>query len=104
MTAVEFMTQIGGLGIDAEMAKQFQRILTKQGLAFKLGTKVLGAQKSGGKVLVNVENVKDSSKKEEVRGNYLYFHLIFSSKPVITIRWSVTFCWCALVAGRSRRI
>lgn len=71
MTAVEFMTQIGGLGIDGEMAKQFQRILTKQGLAFKLGTKVLGAQKSGGKILVNVENVKDSSKKEDV-GNKTY--------------------------------
>lgn len=60
------MTQIGGLGIDGEMAKQFQRILTKQGVQFKLGTKVLGAQKSGGKVTVNVENVKDSTKKEEV--------------------------------------
>lgn len=66
MTAVEFMSQIGGVGIDAEMAKQFQRILTKQGLQFKLGTKVMGAQKSGGKIIVNVENAKDSSKKEEV--------------------------------------
>lgn len=65
VTAVEFMTQIGGLGIDGEMAKQFQRILTKQGVQFKLGTKVVGAQKSGGKIVVTVENVKDS-KKEEV--------------------------------------
>lgn len=66
VTAVEFMNQIGGVGIDGEMAKQFQRILTKQGLQFKLGTKVLGAQKSGGKILVNVASAKDSSKTEEV--------------------------------------
>ena len=60
------MSAIGGIGIDGEMAKTFQRILTKQGLQFKLGTKVMGAQKSGGKVIVSVENAKDSSKKEEV--------------------------------------
>jgi dihydrolipoamide dehydrogenase len=66
VTAVEFMNAIGGIGIDGEMAKTFQRILTKQGLQFKLGSKVMGAQKSGGKVIVKVENVKDSSKKEEV--------------------------------------
>lgn len=68
VTAVEFMNQIGGLGIDQEMAKSFQRILTKQHMQFKLGTKVLGAQKSGGKIIVNVENVK-SAKKEEVLNN-----------------------------------
>lgn len=67
VTAVEFMNQIGGLGIDQEMAKSFQRILTKQHMQFKLGTKVLGAQKTGGKIIVNVENVK-SAKQEEVRG------------------------------------
>lgn len=66
VTAVEFMNAIGGIGIDGEMAKSFQRILTKQGLQFKLGSKVMGAQKSGGKVIVTVENVKDSSKKEEM--------------------------------------
>ena len=70
MTAVEFLTQIGGVGIDGEMAKSFQRVLGKQGVQFKLGFKVMGAQKSGGKVIVNIENAKDSSKKEEV---YLIF-------------------------------
>lgn len=31
MTAVEFLNTIGGVGIDGEVAKQFQRILAKQG-------------------------------------------------------------------------
>lgn len=66
MTAVEFLTSIGGVGIDGEVSKLFQRVLTKQGMNFKLGTKVIGASKSGGQVLVNVENVKDPSKKETV--------------------------------------
>jgi dihydrolipoamide dehydrogenase len=66
VTAVEFLGQIGGLGIDGEMAKNFQRILTKQGLGFKLATKVTGARKVDGRVVVSVESVKDSSKKEEI--------------------------------------
>ena len=61
------MNAIGGVGIDSEMAKSFQRILTKQGLKFKLGTKVTGAQKSSnGKVIVSVESAKDPNKKEDV--------------------------------------
>lgn len=70
VTAVEFMPQIGGLGIDAEMAKMFQRILTKQGLQFKLSTKVTGAEKVDGKVVVSVESVKDATKKEQVSVSY----------------------------------
>jgi len=66
VTAVEFLSSVGGVGIDGEVAKSFQKILTKQGIKFKLGTKVTGAQKSGSGVKVAVENVKDSSKKEEV--------------------------------------
>lgn len=31
VTAVEFLNSIGGIGIDGEVSKQFQRILTKQG-------------------------------------------------------------------------
>ncbi|KAF0771514.1 dihydrolipoyl dehydrogenase, mitochondrial [Aphis craccivora] len=64
VTAVEFMPTIGGVGIDGEVSKQFQKILTKQGLSFKLGTKVISASKSDGRILVEVENAKDSSKKE----------------------------------------
>jgi len=64
------MPTIGGVGIDGEVSKQFQKILTKQGLSFKLGTKVISASKSNGQILVEVENAKDSSKKETV-GNIL---------------------------------
>lgn len=60
------MPTIGGVGIDQEVSKAFQKILTKQGLNFKLSTKVTGASKSGGVVKVAVQDVKDSSKTEEV--------------------------------------
>jgi len=64
--AIEFLGHIGGMGIDMEISKNFQRILTKQGLKFDLNTKVVGAQKSGSKVKIQTEAVKDPSKKEEL--------------------------------------
>ena len=36
VTVVEFLGSIGGVGIDEEVSKQFQRLLAKQGLKFKL--------------------------------------------------------------------
>ncbi|XP_063227616.1 dihydrolipoyl dehydrogenase, mitochondrial isoform X2 [Bacillus rossius redtenbacheri] len=66
VTAVEFMTSIGGVGIDQEVSKAFQRVLVKQGLQFKLGTKVTSAAREGGNIRVAVENVKDPGKKEEL--------------------------------------
>ena len=41
VTVVEFLDRILP-GMDGEVAKQFQRILEKQGFAFKLGAKVTG--------------------------------------------------------------
>lgn len=66
VTAVEYMTSIGGAGIDGEVSKTLQKILGKQGLKFKLGTKVTGATKSGGEIKVAIEDAKDPSKKEEL--------------------------------------
>lgn len=66
VTAVEFLGSIGGVGIDAEVAKTFQRILQKQGMKFKLGTKVTGATRQGDKIKVSVEDAKDPAKKDEV--------------------------------------
>ncbi|XP_046678125.1 dihydrolipoyl dehydrogenase, mitochondrial [Homalodisca vitripennis] len=66
VTAVEFLNSIGGVGIDGEVSKQFQRILAKQGMNFKLGTKVMSARREGSGIKVSVENVKDPSKKEEL--------------------------------------
>ena len=70
---VEFMGAIGGAGMDAEVAKNFQKILTKQGLKFSLNTKVITAEKKeGGKVHLEVEGAKNG-KKSTVR--------VFSSSP-----------------------
>ncbi|KIY61081.1 dihydrolipoyl dehydrogenase [Cylindrobasidium torrendii FP15055 ss-10] len=63
VTVVEFLGGIGGAGVDEEVAKQFQRTLTKQGLKFKLNTKVLAAEKENGKVLLKTEAAKGG--KEE---------------------------------------
>ncbi|XP_050296216.1 dihydrolipoyl dehydrogenase, mitochondrial [Anthonomus grandis grandis] len=71
VTAIEFMPTIGGVGIDQEVSKTFQKILQKQGLNFKLGTKVMGATKSGGVVKVNVQDVQDSAKTEELECDVL---------------------------------
>ncbi|XP_063073325.1 dihydrolipoyl dehydrogenase, mitochondrial-like [Engraulis encrasicolus] len=56
VTLVEFLTHVGGMGIDMEVSKNFTRVLQKQGLKFKLGTKVMGASKrADGKLDVAVE-------------------------------------------------
>ncbi|KAJ7132036.1 dihydrolipoyl dehydrogenase [Mycena epipterygia] len=65
VTVVEFLGTIGGAGIDGEVAKQFQRLLTKQGLKFKLNTKVVSAEKTNdGKVALKTEAAAGG--KEEV--------------------------------------
>src|SRR5213079_2160898 len=46
VTVVEFLDRILP-GMDGEIAKQFQRMLEKQGFAFKLGAKVTGVDTSG---------------------------------------------------------
>jgi dihydrolipoamide dehydrogenase len=51
---VEFLDRILP-GMDNDVAKSFQRILEKQGLAFKLGHKVTGAKKSGSGLAVSIE-------------------------------------------------
>ena len=51
--------------------KAFQKILTKQGLKFKLNTKVTGAAKVDGKIQVKVEAAKGG--KEETVSPPLYY-------------------------------
>merc|ERR550525_1458015 len=58
VTAIEFLGHVGGMGIDMEISKNFQKICKKQGLKFKLNTKVVGARKDGDKVVISVEGVK----------------------------------------------
>jgi dihydrolipoamide dehydrogenase len=64
VTAVEFLGHVGGVGIDMEVSKLFQRTLTKQGMKFLLQTKVLSAKKQNGKITVSVEAVKDGKKQD----------------------------------------
>jgi dihydrolipoamide dehydrogenase len=54
VTVVEFLDRILP-GMDGEVAKQFQRILEKQGFAFKLGAKVTGVDTSGNRLVAKVE-------------------------------------------------
>ncbi|MDX2113922.1 MAG: dihydrolipoyl dehydrogenase [Alphaproteobacteria bacterium] len=57
VTVIEYLDKIGGY-MDAEVAKQFQRTLEKQGISFKLGMKVTGADSKGKGVVLNVEPAK----------------------------------------------
>jgi dihydrolipoamide dehydrogenase len=54
VTVVEFLDRITP-GIDGEISKAFQRILTKQGLTFQLSTKVTGVEKTKTGLKVTVE-------------------------------------------------
>ena len=56
VTVVEFLDRISP-GMDLEVAKAFQRELTKQGIAFKLGMKVTGAKTSKSGVSLTMEPV-----------------------------------------------
>ena len=54
VTVVEFLDRILP-GMDGEVARQLQRILEKQGFAFKLGAKVTGVDTSGKTLSASVE-------------------------------------------------
>lgn len=57
VTVVEYLDTILG-GMDGEVSKQFQRMLAKQGIDFKLGAKVTGVVKAGEGAKVTFEPVK----------------------------------------------
>ncbi len=57
VTVVEYLDTILG-GMDGEVSKQFQRMLAKQDIDFKLGAKVTGVEKSGAGAKVTFEPVK----------------------------------------------
>ena len=66
VTVVEYLGQIGGPGMDAEISKATQKILGKQGIKWKLNTKVLSGDASGEGVKLELEAAK-GGKKETVR-------------------------------------
>jgi dihydrolipoamide dehydrogenase len=57
VTVVEFLDRIIP-GMDLEVAKTFQRVLTKQGMSFKLSSKVTGATRDDTGVTLSLESVK----------------------------------------------
>lgn len=69
VTILEFQNAIGA-GMDDEVSKYMQKTLAKQGLKFKLGTKVTKGVREGDVVKIEVENVK-SGEKEELEADVL---------------------------------
>jgi len=67
VTVIEFLDRIVP-GMDGEIAKHFQRVLAKQGIKFKLGSKVTGATKGIGTVTLTVEPAKGGT-AEEIRAD-----------------------------------
>jgi len=57
VTVVEYLDRLIP-GNDGEIAKQFERILTKQGMKFRLSTKVTGARIDGEQVALTVESLQ----------------------------------------------
>ncbi|MCL6699407.1 dihydrolipoyl dehydrogenase [Sphingomonas sp. NSE70-1] len=57
VTCVEFLDQILP-GFDGEVRKEANKIMKKQGIEFKLGTKVTGVATKGGKATLTVEPAK----------------------------------------------
>lgn len=64
VTVVESLDQIGGPGMDAEISKSTLRILQKQGMKFKLQTKVVKGDASGDGVKLDLTGT--GGKKERV--------------------------------------
>ncbi|MBI1210182.1 MAG: dihydrolipoyl dehydrogenase [Alphaproteobacteria bacterium] len=62
VTVVEFLDRITP-GLDGEIAKQFQRLLTKQGILFKLGARVAGIDRKAGVLQVIVEPAQGGARE-----------------------------------------
>jgi dihydrolipoamide dehydrogenase len=63
VTVVEFLDRIVP-GMDAEVARAFERVLGKQGLHFRLGTKVTAARKGNEGVVLTLEPAKGGDAEE----------------------------------------
>jgi dihydrolipoamide dehydrogenase len=59
---IEFLDRIVP-GVDGEVAKQFQRLLERQGMKFKLSSKVVGIETTGASLSVAVEPAKGGSRE-----------------------------------------
>ena len=62
VTVIEYLDFITP-GMDREISNEFQKILSKQGIKFKMGSKVESVEDKGKSVLISYTNVKDSKKE-----------------------------------------
>lgn len=69
VTVIEFLPKIGA-SMDGEVATSTQKFLKKQGLDFKLNTKVISAERKGDSVQIVVENAKNG-KQETIEADVL---------------------------------
>ncbi|QRY78306.1 dihydrolipoyl dehydrogenase [Pseudomonas sp. PDNC002] len=69
VTVIEYLDRICP-GMDLETAKTFQRALTKQGMSFKLGSKVTQAKVSGKQVTLSVEPAAGGA-AESIQADYV---------------------------------
>ncbi|WP_279089043.1 dihydrolipoyl dehydrogenase [Bartonella apis] len=60
VTVVEFLDKVLG-PMDGEVSKQFQKLMEKQGIEYKLGSKVTGVEKTASGAKVTFEPVKGGS-------------------------------------------
>ncbi len=63
VTVVEFLDRILPTGVDGEVAKQAQRLLQKQGFAFRLSSKVTNVDAGGAMLKVAVEPAQGGDKE-----------------------------------------
>ena len=59
VTVIEYLDFITP-GMDREISDEFKKILTKQGIKFKMGSKVNSIKNNGTKVLINYTDIKNS--------------------------------------------
>ncbi len=59
VTVIEYLDFITP-GMDREISDEFKKILTKQGIKFKMGSKVKSVKNAGTKVLINYQDIKNS--------------------------------------------
>ena len=69
VTVVEWLDRITP-GMDLEVSRQFQRLLSRQGLGFKLATKVTEVDDGGDRLLVTTEAV-DGGEPEKMKADVL---------------------------------
>jgi dihydrolipoamide dehydrogenase len=63
VTVVEFLDRITP-GMDGELSRNLQRVLTKQGFAFRLGTKVVAAKRGADGVALTLEPAQGGPREE----------------------------------------